>query len=55
MKVIEFLAGQLDREIMPQETQTMFEQHIEFWNLCVMCKELLNDKNNSRRDSQMAA
>ena len=55
MKIIELLAGQLNREALPHEinaAQQIFTQSLEFWSLCLEARRLLleekgltNDKN----------
>lgn len=55
MKVIEFLASQLDRELKEKETlgnpELMFE-NLDYWYLCMEAFKILeerkNDKDNPR-------
>jgi hypothetical protein len=47
MKIIEFLAAQLDRDISQPEIASggqVFVQNLDFWNLCLECRRLLLDE-----------
>jgi len=46
MTVLELLSSQLDRQVTDAEksaTQNLFSQQIEFWNLCLMARELKSE------------
>ena len=53
MKVIEFLASQLDREPLENEVQApanFFVQNLDFWNLCLECKHLIIEEKLSKEE-----
>ena len=53
MRIIEFLASQLDKEVEDYEQKAprnIFIQNLEFWQLCLECKRLLIDEQLAKEE-----
>ena len=54
MTVLEYLSSQLDREMTQFDTQRIFSEEIEFWNLCLEARSLLIDEKLTKQKDKDA-
>ena len=55
MKIIEFLASQLDRETTQYDNSRVFIEEMDFWNLCLECRRLLIDEKLVKQEDKKDA
>ena len=54
MTVLEYLSSQLDREMTQFDTQRIFSEEIEFWNLCLEARRFLIDEKLAKQEEKDA-